>query len=166
MHACLTQSDTTIWPHELLYDLTPSCMPPHILKIKKGCVLIVLRNLDPNSGIVNGTRVRVTGIGKNIIQSTILTGPKAEQLYMIPRIKLHCLDSRVPIPFQRRQFPVRLAFAMTINKSQGQTLCRTGMYLPEPVFAHGQLYVGCSRVGDPDLLVVFVEKTKSQGIVA
>ena len=41
----------------------------------------------------------------------------------------------------RRQFPVKLAFAMTINKSQGQSLQHTGLWLPEPVFAHGQLYV-------------------------
>ena len=46
----------------------------------------------------------------------------------------------------RRQFPVRAAFAMTINKSQAQTLERAGICLDEPVFTHGQL---ASRVGDP-----------------
>lgn len=45
----------------------------------------------------------------------------------------------------RHQFPVRLAYAMTINKAQGQTFAKVGLYLPEPCFTHGQFYTASSR---------------------
>ena len=54
-------------------------------------------------------------------------------------------DEKLPLPFKRTQFPVRLCFAMAINTAQGQTLDFVGIHLREPVFFHGQLYVALSR---------------------
>jgi len=51
----------------------------------------------------------------------------------------------LPIDLTRRQFPVRLAFVMTINKAQGQSIINVGIDLHTPVFSHGQLYVALSR---------------------
>jgi hypothetical protein len=56
----------------------------------------------------------------------------------------------MPFTLRYRQFPVRPAFAMTINKTQGQTLKMVSIFLPKPIFKHGQLYVAMSRIGCPE----------------
>ncbi|TMX04709.1 hypothetical protein EJD97_005663 [Solanum chilense] len=55
-------------------------------------------------------------------------------------------DSKCPFKLNRRQLPVAPCFALTINKSQGQSLNHVGLYLPKQVFTHGQLCVALSRV--------------------
>jgi ATP-dependent DNA helicase PIF1 len=62
----------------------------------------------------------------------------------------------MPFTLRRRQYPIRAAFAMTVNKSQGQTLKMVGIYLPKSVFSHGQLYVAMSRVGSKEGVRVLV----------
>lgn len=88
----------------------------------------------------------VQRVGQRIIEFQIVNDQYASKVHAIPRIKLISADKRLPSKLSRIQFPVVPAFAMTINKSQGQTLERVGLYLMKQVFSHGQLYVGMSRV--------------------
>ena len=110
--------------------------------------MILLRNLYPKEGLCNGTRMVVTYIGRRCIEARILGGSFNGQVRLIPRIKLTSTEGELPYTISRRQFPLRLCFAMTINKSQGQSFNYVGVDLRIPPFTHGQLYVALSRVTD------------------
>lgn len=156
----LNDDDTVNYPTEFLNSLCPSGMPPYRLLLKKGAPIMLLRNLNPPM-LCNGTRLIVKSMLNHIIEATIITGEWDGQNVIIPRIPLHTNDC--DISFSRLQFPVKLAYAMTINKSQGQSFTTTGIDLRNEVFTHGQLYVALSRAQNPSELHVLVnedQKTK------
>ena len=109
---------------------------------------MLIRNLDPAKGHCNGTRYVITKMHDHVIDATIATGLHVGKQIFIPRIPISPSDTTFPFKMQRRQFPIRPSFAMTANKAQGQTLSRIGIFLPKDFFAHGQLYVAMSRVGN------------------
>jgi ATP-dependent DNA helicase PIF1 len=144
--------------------LNLSGLPPHELKLRVGVPIILLRNLSRRQGLCNGTRLKVLGFKSNVIQAQVITGPASGNIVLIPRIDMSSSENLLPFIMVRHQFPVKLAFAMTINKSQGQTLNKVGLYLPKSVFSHGQLYVGVSRTGDPlDLRILIIDRPGEQG---
>ncbi|XP_074603972.1 uncharacterized protein LOC141857378 [Brevipalpus obovatus] len=151
----------TLQTMEFLNSLTPSGFPPHCLRLKVGSVVMLLRNLAPDDGYCNGTRMIVREIGNNLIICSSLSRPHSR--YNVPRIKLSTNNTESPVSFRRTQFPLRLAYAMTINKSQGQTFDRVGIALSQPVFTHGQLYVALSRVRRFEDLRVRISPRIDQG---
>jgi hypothetical protein len=131
----------------VLNEMNHSTVPPHILELKVNDICLVTRNLSKRYGLANNTRVRILEISpqKTVIRVQTLTSqPKSAT---IPRIRF---KFRLPFgkSFQmiRIQFPLRLAYCMTYNKSQGQTLHKVLLDVSTPPFAHGHLYVALSRV--------------------
>lgn len=146
--------DTSDFAPETLHSLTPNGLPLHELHLKPNVVVMLLRNLNVKKGLCNGTRLLTLRLNKRSVLCKVLTGTHIGSMVLIHRIKLESDDSSYPFKFVREQLPIRVAFAMTINKSQGQSFDRVGVVLDSPVFSHGQLYVALSRCTNPDGLRV------------
>lgn len=121
---------------EFLNTLSPRSLPPHELRLQKNCVIMLIRNINCNQGLCNGTRLRVLNFSDHIIKGENLSGDEAGDIVFISRITLNCNDEH-PFDFKRRQYPARPAFAMSINKGQGQTFLNIGIDLRKDVFTHG-----------------------------
>ena len=163
---------------EYLNSLNPSGFPPHILHLKKHMPLMLLRNLQPKEGLCNGTKMIFLECIDNKVLKCKLQNDKE---VLIPRIVFIPKPKEYPFEWRRRMFPVKPAFAMTINKAQGQTLkyagnlhtiyatvsiqfYLTGIWLRSQVFTHGQMYVAISRVGNPNNLKFAIMKKKGGGL--
>ncbi|GMF51298.1 unnamed protein product [Phytophthora fragariaefolia] len=113
-------NEENFFEQEVLHSIKINGIPPHKLTLKKGAPIMMMRNLNPDMALQrNETAIVFISDG----------------------------DTReFPFRLRRKQFPVVPAFAMTINKAQGQTVQNLGLYLATPCFSHGQLYVALSRV--------------------
>ncbi|CAG4984962.1 unnamed protein product [Colias eurytheme] len=162
INTVVEQDDATHYPVEFLNSLSASGLPAHTIKLKVGVPIMLLRNLSPPK-LCNGTRLKVISLHRHTIEAEILTGCGVGEAVFIPRIPL--IPHNFPFQFKRVQFPVSVCFAMTINKSQGQTLRVGGVDLRTSCFSHGQLYVACSRITSPDSLYILAPGSITTNVV-
>ena len=139
---------------EYLQSINLASLPPSCLRLRIGVPLILIWNLSPKQGMCNGTRLRLLGISRNCLQVATLGGKWDGEIRLLPRIKLRTTDEDLPFILERKQFPVRVCFAMTVNKSQGQSLEKVGVDLRTDAFTHGQLYIALSQVTSLDGLTL------------
>ncbi|XP_071689999.1 uncharacterized protein [Rutidosis leptorrhynchoides] len=147
-----------LYPIEYLNTLNFPGLPPHKLELKVGVPAILLRNINLAGGLCNGTRMIITQLFTKSVEAEIITGTRVGQKVYIPRMCLIHKDTNLPFIFKRKQLPLKVSYAMTINKSQGQSLNKIGIYLPKPVFGHGQLYAALSRATTPNGLKILMKK--------
>jgi ATP-dependent DNA helicase PIF1 len=136
----------SLYPVEFLNTLQFNGIANHKLELKVGVPILLLRNLNQSIGLCNGTRLIVKRLGQSVIKTKIIIRNNVDKHVFIPCIIMSPSGTNWPFVLRHCQFLVQMAFAMTINKNQGQTLNNIEVYLPSPVFSHGQLYVTISQV--------------------
>ena len=113
----------------------------------------------------NGTRLRILDFKDNVIQAEIIAGSHAKEIVFLPQIILKPFDQEYLFQIRRMQFLIGLAFSMTINKAQGQTLDFVGIYLfiYFSFQSRSILYVALSRGKQFEDIKIMVRDTGEQG---
>ena len=110
---------------EDIYRKTPEGMPQHILRLKVGAIMMVIRNVNINEGLCNGTRVQIVRLLNNIVICRHIDGPRKGKTFPLSRFRFTFGGTEDDyttyggVRWERVQFPLRPGFVMTINKSQG-----------------------------------------------
>ena len=143
---CLSES--------VLNEFNTTGIPHHILKLKVGDVCLVLRALMCDN-LPTNARVIILAISPYVLR--VQTLGETPRVVLIPRIRFKfSLQYGLSYKMIRTQFPLRLSYCMTFNKSQSQTLDRVLLDCVNEPFSHGHLYVALSRVRQYNNIRLFI----------
>ena len=90
---------------------------------------MLLRNLCPTKGLCNGTRMSILSIGQKCLKVRKFGGEFDGNISLLLRISLSTTETELPFVVTGKQVPIKLSFAMSVNKSQSQTLGIVGLDL-------------------------------------
>src|SRR5260221_14470727 len=137
--AIIWDSESDQIPVEFLNAINISGLPVSKITLKVGCPVMLLQNLSTKEGLCNGTRAIVAIMKRWVIGVHVIHGGVLDtEMTWIPCLSLEpSEDTEFHFTLRRHQFPIALAFAMTVD--------HVGIDLRVPSFSHGQLYVGYSR---------------------
>jgi hypothetical protein len=132
--------------HDAARAFNGSGIPPSELVLKTGAPVYVALNLDRTEGIVKGALAVFHSMHTNMVYIRLCNPRNLDHaIWPIPRVCFHLQPDKLPILIQRRQIPLRLAWAVTVHRVIGEELDRVGIDLRDSYFAHGQLHVSISR---------------------
>jgi hypothetical protein len=136
----------------------PSTAPPHNLQLKINDICILMRAVSKPDKLATNTRVRVVGISHRLVRVCTLH-PIEPKYASLPRF---VFEMKLPFgksfTITRRQFPLRLAYSLTINRAQGQTLNRVVVDLTTHCFMHGHLNVALSRIRNANNIALYIRE--------
>jgi hypothetical protein len=135
-----------MYPPEIVASIRMPGVPPSCLQLKLGGRYMIIKNMS--KGIFNGVRCQLVAFaGNKCVFIKLISGPAAGTTTLLPACVFNISPEQSGLPFniRRRQFPLILAYAVTVHKAQGQTLAKVGLYISTAIFTHGQLYTALSR---------------------
>lgn len=145
-----------LYPPEIVAGIRMPGAPPSCLRMKLGGRYMIIKNMSKE--IFNGVRcVLVAFAGTKCVFVRLISGPATGTTTIIPSCVFLISPDQSGLPFniRRRQFPMIIAYAVTVHKAQGQTLAKVGLFVTTDIFTHGQLYTALSRTRGWCNIVVF-----------
>jgi ATP-dependent DNA helicase PIF1 len=128
-----------------LQQLINSCPCVQELELKKGATVMCNANIDMEMGICNGSQgVIIDLVGESKRPKVKFTNG------VIMVMDIHHWQSEEYPTLSVSQYPLQLAWALTIHKIQGTTLKMAQMDIGKDIFAYGQSYVALSRIESLD----------------
>ena len=144
------------FPIEFLYTINLTTLLPYALRLKPSYLVILLRNLNPTNSLYNRTQLIMLLASRKFLRYSILRTRPYSKIMQLPRIPLKTLSVNIDVKFTRQQFPIKLAFIITINKAQEKSLTTIGLLLNLEVFSYSQLYVALSHVMRVDRICIVI----------